>query len=269
MRLSGTILTIALFVLSSLLSCTKVVNINLNDSAPRIIIEGEISDQRSSCYIRLSKSVNFNEPNTFPPVTGALVTINDDQGNKSELTETSAGYYIAPSYRGAFDRTYTVMVTAEGKTYTASSKMNMPVTIDFIGQDVFNFNGFGAPGKIIFVKIQYVDPAGITNYYRFVEIINGKVSDEILVDNDVLRDGNNITQEIFRRDPTLNPGDSVTILLEAIDKNVYNYFSQLNQITENFGGQSATPANPTSNFDNGAFGYFSAYSVRSKSIIIK
>jgi hypothetical protein len=261
--------SIAVCAVFSVLSCTKVININLNFSSPRIIIEGEISDQRSSCYVRISKSANFFEQNIFPTVSGALVTITDDLGNKSVLSETSAGYYTATSYRGAFDRTYTVSVTAEGKTYTAISKMGMPVSIDVIGQGLFNFNGFGGPGKIIYVKIQYIDPAGITNYYRFVEIINGKASDDILVDNDVLRDGNTITQDIFRRDSTLQAGDSVTILLETIDKNVYTYFSQLDQITQNFGGQSASPANPTGNFDNGALGYFSAYSVRSKSIIIK
>jgi hypothetical protein len=253
----------------SVLSCTKVVNINLNDSTPRIIIEGGISDLRSSCFVRLSKSVNFDAPNTFPPVTGSVVTITDDQGNKSALTETSSGYYTAPAFRGVSGRTYTVSITTEGKTYTASSKMDSQVAIDVISQEVFNFNSFGGTGKIIFVKIQFKDPAGSANYYRFIELINGKTSNAIHIDNDILRDGNIITQEIFHRDPSLQPGDSVTILLQTIDKNVFNYLSQLNQITEGYGGQSASPANPTSNFNNGALGYFSAYSVRSKSIVIK
>jgi hypothetical protein len=263
------ILSIILLILFSVLSCTKVVNINLNDSAPRIIIEGGISDQPSSCYIRLSKTVNFDAPNTFPAVTGSVVTITDDLGNKSALTETSAGYYTAPSFRGISGRTYTVSVTAEGKTYSANSKMDNPVAIDVISQDVINLNSFGGTGKLIFVKIQYMDPAGQSNFYRFIEIINNKVSDAILIDNDVLRDGNTITQDIFRRDVSLRPGDNVTILLQTIDKNIFEYFSQLNQITENYGGQSATPANPTSNFNNGALGYFSAYAVWSKSIVIK
>jgi hypothetical protein len=67
----------------------------------------------------------------------------------------------------------------------------------------------------------------------------------------------------------LETGDSVTILIQTIDKNVFTFFSQLSQISNDFGGQPASPANPASNFDNGALGYFSAYAVRSKTIIIK
>lgn len=263
--------TLSLIILLVLFAaaCTKVVNINLNDSAPRIIIEGSVSDQRSSCYVRLSKSVNFNATNLFPPVTGATVFITDNLGNKSVLNETTPGYYTSPSYAGIFGRTYTLSVTAEGKTYTASSTMDIAVAIDAIAQDVLSLNSFGGSGKLIFVKIQYIDPAGTPNFYRFIEVVDNKESDDILIDNDVLRDGNTITQNIFRREPSLKPGNNVTILIQTIDKNVFNYFSQLNQISEGYGGQSTSPANPTGNFNNGALGYFSAYAVRSKSIVIK
>jgi hypothetical protein len=160
-------------------------------------------------------------------------------------------------------------VTTGGKTYTATSTMPDPVPIDTISQDILFFGNLGGNGKIKFVKIQYRDPKGKTNFYRFVEIINGKPTDAILIDNDVLRDGDIITQDIFRRDPPVVTGDTITILIQTIDKNVFNFFSQLSQISNDFGGQSASPANPASNFDNGALGYFSAYAVRSKSIIIK
>lgn len=208
-------------------------------------------------------------PNTFPPVTGSFVTISDNLGNTSVLNEVSAGYYRAFSFKGIPGRTYTVSVTTEDKTYTATSAMPDPVPIDTISQDILFFGNFGGNGKTKFVKIQYRDPAGKTNFYRFVEIINGKPTDAILIDNDVLRNGDTITQNIFRRDPPVETGDAITILIQTIDKNVFNFFSQLSQISNDFGGQSASPANPASNFDNGALGYFSAYAVRSKTIIIK
>lgn len=268
------ILSGLLFALFAILSCRKVININLNDSAPKIIIEGSIADQPSSCFIRLSKSVNYNTPNTFPPVTGAVVTLTDNLGNTTSLTGSPDGYYYTvSSFRGFPGRTYTISVTSEGKTYTATSVMPAPVTIDTISQSVF-FMG-SRNGKIITVRIEYNDQAGVNNYYRFIEIKNGKVSDAIRVDDDLLRDGNTITQEIFQRDTegtsytAYKPGDTVTILLQTIDKGVYEYLNQLNHITSGYGGQSASPANPTSNFNNGALGYFSAYAVRSKSIVIK
>jgi hypothetical protein len=254
----------------SISSCTKVVDINLNDAAPKIIIEGSISDQASSCFVKLSKTVNFDEPNIFPAVTGSLVIITDDFGNKATLTEATTGIYTAPSYKGVAGRTYTISITAEGKTYTANSTMPDMVAIDTIIQDSFFMGNYGGGGIVKFVSIQYQDPEGKNNYYRFVEIINGTVSIAIRIDNDLLRDGNTITEEIVQIDPRLQTGDSVIIFLQTIDKGVFDYFAQLTQITgEGYGGQAASPANPTSNFNNGALGYFSAYAVRSKSIVIK
>jgi hypothetical protein len=62
----------------------------------------------------------------------------------------------------------------------------------------------------------------------------------------------------------------VKVLLQSIDKNVFDYFTMLDQVmSDGFINQTATPANPTSNFDNGALGYFSACAVRSKTIVIK
>jgi hypothetical protein len=260
--------TVILLILFSTLSCTKVVNINLNNSAPKIIIEGSISDQPSSCSVKLSMTVNYDEPNVFPAVTGSLVTISDNLGNTAKLNETSRGFYSAPSFKGVPGRTYTLSVVANGKTYTAVSKMPDPIMIDTIYQDSFNRGNYGGGGILKFVVIQYKDPRGIDNYYRFVEKINKTETNAIYLDNDMLRDGNIIAQNIIRSDPSLKTGDSVRIFLMTIDKNVFNYFAQLNQITNNY-GPTATPANPISNFSNGALGYFSAYSVRSMSIVIK
>lgn len=270
MKIYRFVLPVILPAVFLVLSCTKVVNINLNDSAPKIIIEGSISDQPSSCFVKISKTVNFDQLNIFPAVTGSLVIITDDIGNKATLTETTEGIYTAPSFQGVEGRTYTISITAEGKTYIANSTMPEKVVIDSIGQDSFFMGNFGGGGIIKFVRIQFKDPEGKNNYYRFVEKINGTISNTIIIDNDLLRDGNTIAQEIVHRDPRLQTGDSVMIFLQTIDKGVFDYFTQLNQITgEGYGGQSASPANPTSNFNNGALGYFSAYAVRSKAIDIQ
>ncbi len=254
-------------------SCTKVVNINLNSSNPKLIIESGISDQAGSCRVQLSKSVNYNESNVFPPVSGANITIADNLGNTITLSETSAGIYTAPLFQGVAGRTYTLTVNAEGKSYTAISTMPFPVTIDTLVQDSASSGGFiggGGGKKHIFVWALFRDPTGINNYYRFVEEINHRINPNIYIMDDELRDGTLITRRISERDSTLKAGDSVHISLESIDKNVFTYYDMVDQLSGGgFGGQSATPANPTSNFDNGAFGYFSAYAVKTKLIVIR
>jgi hypothetical protein len=251
------------------LSCTKVVDINLNDAAPRIIIEGGISDKLASCSVKISKTVNFDQPNDFPAVTGALVTIADEFGEKTTLTEKSAGLYKADSYRGSPGKTYTVTVTIGEKTYSANSLMAYPIVIDSIMPERLSWENFGKTETINYVIIQYHDPKWQENYYHFIEKINSKVSTDIMIDNDILRDGNVISQQIYSENPPVQKGDTITIYLQTIEKDIYNYFEQLRQVTsQDRGGQPAAPANPISNFNNGALGYFSAYSVRSKKIIM-
>jgi hypothetical protein len=257
MRRFKILMLICLYLLFSGTSCTKVVKINLNASAPKLIIEGNISDQTISCQVKLTKSVNFDELNSFPKVSGATVSIKDNTGNNYVLIETSPGLYIAPGVNGIPGRTYTLSVTLDGITYTAVSYMPAPVSIDTISQ------------QIKYVRLQFHDEKNVENYYRFIEEINGRVLTSIHADNDILRDGNIVTQEIIHRDSTLHTGDNVKIYLYAIDRPVFNYLGQLRQATSGYGGQTASPANPVSNFDNGALGFFSANAVRSKSIIIK
>lgn len=251
------------------LSCTKVVDIDLNAAAPKIIIEGKISDQLHSCNVNISRSVNYDEPNVFPTVTGSLVSISDDSGNTAILSETIAGTYSAPFFQGIAGKIYTISITAEGNTYKASSKMPSPVTINAIMQDSSR-GSFGRPGITKFIKIQFNDPEGENNYYRIVQKINGIISDDIQIENDLLRDGNLITQGVEHNDPGLKTGDSVVVYLQTIDKEVFTYLSQLREtIGQGTRGPTYAPGTSPSNFDNGAIGYFSAFAVQSKSIIIK
>jgi hypothetical protein len=253
-------------------ACQKVVDINLNASAPRLIIEGGLSDQLNSCTVNLSKSVNYNESNNFPAVSGAIVIISDNLGNTTTLSEINPGLYADPLFAGVPGRIYTLSVTTEGQTYEAVSAMPEPVAIDTMVQDSIQGGsfGFGSFTTRIFVDVLYRDPAGIVNFYRFVEIVNHKPTNSIMVSSDELRDGALLFRRMVRFDTTLVKGDSVTVELRTIDKAVFDYLEQLNEdIGGGFGNSSATPANPVSNLTNGALGYFSAYAVKSKRLVVQ
>ncbi len=247
-----------------LASCQKVVDINLNAAAPDIVIEGNITDQPGPYTVKISQSVNFDLPNVFPPVKGANVMISDNAGNSEMLKETSDGIYTTNTLQGVQGRIYTLVVTANGKTYSAISTMPSEVKIDTLRSSVSSsFRG----GTRIEINVIYHDPVGIANYYRFVEIINGKTSNNLMLSSDRLFDGGVITHTIRNEQDSLYPGDSVKVLLEGIDANVYEYFRELNQII-NGSGQQASPANPLTNLTNGALGYFAAEAITSKKILI-
>ena len=67
--------------------CQKVINVDLNEAAPRIVIEGVITDRRGPYTVKISKSGSyFNQP-VLPPVSGAQVTISDNSGTIDTLKE--------------------------------------------------------------------------------------------------------------------------------------------------------------------------------------
>ena len=75
-------------------SCTKVISVNLNDANANIVIEGVVDDNPGPYQVKISQTVNFSEPNVFPPVSGATVTITDSTtGVTDNLIENSAGLY--------------------------------------------------------------------------------------------------------------------------------------------------------------------------------
>jgi hypothetical protein len=264
-------LALVLLYTITLCSCQKVITLDLNSAAPALVVEGGITDQAGPCTIQLTKTVNFSESNTFPPFTGASVIINDNTGNTQTLVETTPGIYTASSLQGTIGKAYTLLITAGGKNYQAVSTLPAPVTIDTLVQ--LSSSGFGGgPGGEVskFVAIAFTDPVGVENYYRIVEIINGVTVSNISITRDFGRDGTLITSNLRRTgEIKLQTGDSVTVQLQSIDKNVYEYYRTFNQSSGGAGFTSTTPANPTSNISNGALGYFSAYAVTTKKIVIQ
>jgi hypothetical protein len=249
-------------------SCQKVINVDLNSAALKLVIAANVTDQPGPYSVTLSQTVNFTQDNNFPPVRGARVLITDNAGNIDTLTEFLPGVYQTSALQGVPGRTYTLTVSTGGETYTGSSTMPPPVSIDTLTIR----NGFNGKNKI--VTLYFRDPAGIDNYYHVVEKVNniipvdGKIVLPTLgsVHSDRLSDGTEIEYSPGGdNQPDLVAGDTVSAYLQCIDKNVYNYYRTAQQN----GSTSTTLSNPVTNLSNGALGYFSAYSVGMKRIIVK
>jgi hypothetical protein len=258
------LIPVLLLFLTALFSCKKVIQIDLNSAAPQIVIEGEITDTTGPYFITLSKTVNFSASNDFPPVSGATVQITDSNTAQTfTLTESSPGNYSTAALRGKSLHTYLLSVTAEGKSYKASSTMPAVVPLDsvtFVAN--LDFNNKNAINAVV----NFQDPPGVANDYRFIETLNGKVLPDIFVFEDRLSDGRDIRQTLYNDTSTLHTGDQLTVDMYCVDKKIYDYFFSLLQVTGNNGFQSASPANPNTNISNGALGYFSAHTIRSKTL---
>ncbi len=249
-----------LLIILTLVSCQKVINIDLKDSEPVIVIEGEVNEGDSLHTIVISKSVKFGATNSFPWVKGAVVTLSDNIGNSEVLSEVTDGKYSSTEFKikGVQGRIYSLKVEVEGKTFIASSTIPYRVNLDDIQLIDNNFEGNGAKTPVPVRQ----DPFGVQNNYLFdLYILRSKdnlgwVRDSgVLVLDDVYSDGVKTQQPIFGTISSFKPGDSIRITMKCIDRNIYKYFYSLSLNGPN---GAATPANPISNFSGGCLGYFSA-----------
>jgi hypothetical protein len=247
-------------LLFALFSCTKVVDINLNSANPNIVIEGIVSDVPGQYQVQLTQTVNFSDPNIFPPVTGATVKITDSTlGLTDSLKEVLPGTYVTQKLlQGLTGHTYQLYVLSNGQTYTASSTMPQKVNLDSV--TFYTTNIFGTKSTSAVANFQ--DPAGVANYYTFTEYVNGQAIDQTFNFSDRLSDGKYIKRQLFNDSSYINPGDQVSIEMHCVDNQVWQYFNTLGQAKGN-NSQAITPANPLSNISNNALGYFSAQTVQS------
>lgn len=249
-----------------MLACEKEIEVDLNTTNPQLVIEATLDNQQDTATVRLTRSVNFSDANDFPAVSGALVVITDSEGTSYPLTETAPGIYQNTGLRGVVGYTYFLSVTTpDGQIFTAESTLPAPVPfdgVDFLVRGAFQPGGNSDSDTTFFAIPRFFDPADEPNQYRFTQTVNGLRDHEIIVRNDNVFNGKVNEQPIFSPDLDIYRGDTLRVEMMCIDQSVYNYFFSLSQSIGNGPNASATPANPVSNIQGGALGYFSAYSLQ-------
>jgi hypothetical protein len=253
---------------SFLLGCTKEIDLTLDSTTPQLVIEGIITDQPGPYEVKLSKTVNFDESNIYPPVSGAIVVISDNTGLIDTLSETSSGVYTTHTITGVQGYTYTLKVWSEGESYEAVS--TMPTKVSF---DAIQFDQFDDPGEttqtFAIVPLFY-DPLEFGNCYRFFFTSNGVPDKAYQVTNDNIGNGTLNQQPFFSDDLKFYQGDTVKVEMLCISTSAYNYFYTLSQISESGPGGGAAPSNPPNNISgNTALGYFSAHTTETRIGVIE
>ncbi|MVM38979.1 DUF4249 family protein [Spirosoma sp. HMF3257] len=235
-------------VLVVLTSCEKVIVLDLNTADTQLVIEANLSADKGQ--VKLSKTVNFDQSNVYPSVSGAVVKMTNGEGQTVQFKETTTGVYETTALTGKVGQKYQLDVQAEGKTYHAESQV--PKTVAFTTITVRSQAGSGSsigPGSGnksgYEVEASFTDPASETNYYRFILTINNKATDDVFVYDDRLSNGET-SNRILRTSQTISKGDVVGVEMQCIDENVYAYFNSFKRLA---GGptDSSTPANPITN----------------------
>ncbi|MCS7028257.1 MAG: DUF4249 domain-containing protein [Bacteroidia bacterium] len=276
-------------------SCTEEIppeKLRLKTTEKAVIIEGYISyavnadsntvNTQGPFEVKVSTSSPYFEKVSFIGLSGAVVWMTDNFGQKDYFTEVSPGIYRSDSIQAIPERTYTLNVTYQGKTYSASSYMPTYVPLDSVTYKYVPGINFLPAGY--YATIYGVDPPGGNNYYRLrvfkrtTDKLTGKRIDSLFngafdyqggIAEDKFFDGNFID---FQLPYPGKIGDTIRFELCSIDRGSYEYYLSLGQAIANGGSGgpfSPPPANPKTNFNNGAYGYFSAESYSRRWLIIK
>jgi hypothetical protein len=248
-----------------LTSCEKVINIDIDSASLKYVVEGQVSTNPAiASEVIISRSKNFSDDNSLDGISGATVTIQEENGSSYTLTETSKGVYRNMSLVGALSKSYNLSVQVNGNTFTATSTMpSKLVTLDTLTVESFVF------GSTINKTIRpaYLDPLGILNFYRFTQYKNEKQVRYVWAFDDDITDGKIVTRPFIRPESDLAKGDTVRMEMLCIDPAVYKFWYSLSE-TATGNGNSAAPSNPVTNIKGGALGVFSAQTYHTRSVII-
>ncbi len=252
-----TISTIALiFVMGS---CTKVIDVKLNDKDPQYVIEGHVTLGDSVHRVEITQTQNISDSSPFPTIDNAVVLLIDDLGNSQAMSLVAPGRYETFNYPISADRTYTLQVTIDGQLFLSTA--SVPQAVALLNVITFPFT-FGPQTFNSIVPLR-LDPGGVANYYEFKLIKHGKPNPipGFFIQSDQYNDGNLAQEPIFA--DGINSGDTIDVHMLCINREVYDFFYALQQ-----NQQGSTPANPTSNIIGGCLGYFSVQTKSVKQVII-
>ncbi len=239
-------------------SCEDVVQIDLDQSEPRLVIEASILWYKSRAgniqTIKISETTAFYSE-ASRVVENASVKVFGENEEEHNFIFQETGLYMNNTFNPVLNSTYTLVVQYEDQLFTATEKFIPVTSLDRIEQS----NSGGFSGEDIEIKAFYTDPEAEENYYLF-KFRNENVTLEIYEDE--FTNGNQIFG--YYSDDAIEIGDQIDIQLQGISRNYFEYlFILRSQIGSNDGGPFETmPATVKGNIvnqsnpDNYPLGYF-------------
>lgn len=244
-------------------ACTKTVTLDLRNAPPVFVIEGDFTDQPGPYLVRIFQTTGFYDTSNFIGVDGATVQVSNAEGFQETLTDNGGGNYYTQQLQGKPGDTYTLSAVVSNNTYTAVS--TMPQLINLNGLHIEQ--QFYVSKQVTYVVPDFTNPsAPDIAYYYFDQTINGNLDKAFYYWDSKFSQGEVNTFNLERSDPdsTLHSGDTVTVVMQCISSDIYNYWSSLDAAATGSGG--AYPGNPATNIIGGALGYFSAHTSRTKGL---
>lgn len=258
-------------IFSTLSSCTEKIDIELDSTYQRVVIFGELTTDTTSHKVTITTTGDYYSNKPPQGISGADVRITDGENEftLSEDPDQQGVYFTEPDVYGVPGKTYTIFVDnvdllGDGNlsNYTASSDLNPVANPDSIKVE------FRPEWEGWIVQAYAQDPAETEDFYKFLIYVNDTLHSDSLqninITDDALFNGNytnGVAIYFFDGEDALNAGDTVSTAFCGITRDYYKYLIEA-QVSSRPSVPlfSGPPANPRTNFSNGAIGYFAAYS---------
>ena len=262
--------TLLLFV-ATLMGCTERIDLELDETYSRLVVDGEITSEIKAHRVRLTTSSSFLGEEPDFPVQGASVKISDSRSvyPLKENPDEPGNYYTDAGVEGIPGETYMLDIELQeeinGTThYTASCSMFPAAPMDSIGIQWIE------QWEVWEIQCYAQDPPS-RDFYMFDLLRNGTLLTDTINERFVTDDqfyngsytnGVGVGYLSPSEGEDIQPGDEITLRLGRITEEYYQYYwevvSETGYNNPLFGGP---PANIKGNISNGAMGFFSAYAV--------
>jgi len=274
---------IAVLVLAT--ACTEKIDIELDSTYSRLVVEGAVTSDSVKHYVLLSVSSSYFSNKPSPKVEDAVVEISFGEESMQLIENDSVpGRYETPyEFRGVIGRTYDLDISqldvnqdGEEEHYHASSTMPGGSELEKI--ELRYYSTAVASGYTVFMYLY--NPVEIRDWFGIKLIKNSDLLTDRLSDYSVISD------ELFdtgyfpglpvgflsddETDEEVHSGDTITLEVNCIDESYYKFVNDAQlELAGNFPLFSGPPSNIVSNIDNGAMGIFAAYSILRTAVIVE
>jgi hypothetical protein len=256
------------------ISCEDVVDVDLNKSEPKLVIDASIKWEKGTTgneqTIRLTTTGDYFN-NSVPVANGAIVNITDSSNIVySFIEDGTTGNYKCSTFIPVLNEVYTLYVNYNGQTYTSTDKLYPVPPITTIEQDL---NGIS--GDEIELKFNFQDNGAEENFYMEEYKVPFRPFPLLGVFDDEFTNGNEMFSLIIDED--LAAGQNINFTLHGISERYHNYMNILIGISGGLsnGPFSTPPATVKGNIINQTnvsdypLGYFRLSEVDVKNYVVQ
>lgn len=261
-----------LIIVMALSSCTKKIDINLDEDYKRLVVYGEITNEKQVHSIELSETTDFFDEEPAKRISDAIVIVDDgfSQDTLQESAVAAGVYETTADYEGIPGRTYTLRIELPeniggNRIYTSECRMPPVRILDSI-HVVYKDRWEAWEVQCYAYEPETVD------FYRFDTYLNGvhntDTIDEPFTSEDILFNGqytNGIAIGYFQEEngtELVEIGDTITARIGSITEAYYLF---LVDVYDESGYNSplfdGPPANIRGNISDDGIGFFAAFSV--------